>query len=83
MAFETRDIGQLSLDTGLAIIRHNVDEAEQRLRTDPVTTGWKNQLQGRKLAEASSKPDYGDPHPTPGAAKVPEIVQGMFLKSRI
>lgn len=83
MAFETRSIGEVSLDMGLAVMRQSVDEAEQQLRFDPVTTNWKSELQGRSLAEASSKPDYGDPHPTPGAAKVPEIIQGMFLKSRI
>ncbi|BBD07529.1 hypothetical protein [Desulfovibrio ferrophilus] len=83
MAFETRSIGELSLDTGLAIIRHSVEEAEQLLRSDRVITNWKSQLQGRQLAESASNPDYGDPHPTPGAAKVPEIVQGAFLKSRI
>jgi len=83
MAFETRSIGQIAKETGLDLERFSVDQAEQMLHPDPVTTAWKNQLQGRRLAEASSKPDYGDPHPTPGAAKVPEVVKGFFMKSRI
>ena len=83
MAFETRSIGQIALDTGLANERFSVDQAELLLRPDPVSTAWKNQLKGRSLAEASSKPDYGDPHPSPGAAKVPEVVKGFFMRSRI
>lgn len=83
MAFETRSIGQVALETTRIIVRHNVDEAERLLKPDPVTTAWKNQLMGQRMAEDASKPDYGDPHPTPGASKVPEVVRGMFLHSRI
>lgn len=37
-------------------------------------------LSGQRIARKAGSPNYADPHPTPGAAKVPEIVEGSIVR---
>lgn len=76
-------VAQVSKRFGEAVMDWTIKRDKVLLRQDRVTAMWELQVQGRRLAEEIAIPDYGDPHPTPGAAKVPEIIQGFFLRSRI
>ena len=83
-AFMTAEhVAQVSLRAGEIIMRWNIEMDQRLYRSDPVTPYWDAMLRGKKLSDDVGKPDYGDPHPTPGADKVPEIIRGFFLHSRI
>ncbi|MCK9239477.1 hypothetical protein [Desulfocurvus sp.] len=64
-----------------AIMRWTVRTGEELGLFDRTAIGFKALLSGRRLAE-DVLPRPGDPQPTPGAAKVPEIVAGALLDSR-
>lgn len=64
------------------LMRFAITEDERLGKFSRTGIGFKALLSGEKIARAG-RPDYGDPHPTPGAAKVPEIVKGAILSSRI
>lgn len=76
-------VAEVSRRWGEHLMRFNIELDRTLLRNDPVTSHWEALLQGKRLSDDVGKPDYGDPHPTPGAAKVPEIIEGFFLSSRI
>jgi hypothetical protein len=65
-----------------ALMRWTVGTQEALGLFDRTAIGFKALLSGERLARVGT-PDLGDPHPTPGAAKVPEIVEGAILDSRI
>ena len=76
-------VAEIRQRQGEAAMRWTIERDAKLLRQDRVTDAWAAQLEGKRLAADIAEPDYGDPHPTPGAAKVPEIIQGFFLHSRI
>ncbi|WP_461210948.1 hypothetical protein [Desulfocurvus sp. DL9XJH121] len=76
-------VAEVSRRSGEALMRWNIEMDKTLLRRDPVTTNWGEMLRGKRLSDDIGLPDYGDPHPTPGANKVPEIIKGFLLQSRI
>lgn len=63
------------------IMRWTVTTHEGLGLFDRTAIGFKALLSGERLARVGT-PDLGDPHPTPGAAKVPELVEGAILDAR-
>lgn len=60
-----------------AIMRQTVELHDRLGPLDRNALGFKALLSGERLARVGI-PDYGDKYPTPGAAKVPEIIKGAL-----
>lgn len=60
-----------------AIMRLTVEMHEKIGPFDRNALGFKALLSGERLARVGT-PGYGDSFPTPGAAKVPEIIKGAL-----
>lgn len=74
-------------EAGARAVRHNmkwVVETDRMLfRDDAVSNAFFDTLRTRVLSARMSEPNYGERHPTPGAAKVPEILKGGIFNGRI
>lgn len=49
---------------------------------DRTSLGFKALLSGENLARIG-KPDFGERFPTPGSAKIPEIVKGSIVAGTV
>lgn len=63
------------------IMRWTIATEERLGQFDRMGLGFKALLSGEQLSQVGT-PNLGDAHPTPGAAKVPELVKGAILKGR-
>lgn len=74
-------------EAGERSVRHNmrwiVNTDRMLHRQNFLSKGFADIIRTEAAKDNMSKPNYADPHPTPGAMKVPEILKGGVFNTRI